>query len=73
MLTIIDKIMLVRLFADEHELTLVSIQPWHLRLSHPGGRKLDYFPKSERATWVSSGQWFTIQCIETFLNKEFKQ
>lgn len=72
MLTWNDKCDLVQLFADDLELTLVYIQPWHLRLSHPGGRKLDYFPKSGRATWVSTNEWFTIPCIETFLNKEFK-
>lgn len=55
----------------EHEFEIEYIQWYHIRLTHPDGRRLDYFPKSGRATWVSSGKWFTIPDIEKFIQKEF--
>lgn len=68
----IDRTALVQHYADYWRLSLEYIQPWHLRLSHPDGRRLDYFPKSGRATWVSSGRWFVIEDVEQYLLKEFK-
>jgi len=62
----------IQSFADTSGLTLVYVQPWHLRISHKDGRRLDYFPKSGRATWVSSGRWFRIEDIEKYLNEKFK-
>ncbi len=71
-LTWSERIDFVQSFADPAGLTLVYVQPWHLRISHPDGRRLDYFPKSVRATWVSSGRWFRIEDIEKYLNEKFK-
>jgi hypothetical protein len=34
------------------------------------GKRLDYFPKSGRATWVSSNKWFTIPDIEQFITAD---
>lgn len=45
----------------------------HLRISRPGNRTLDFFPKSGRATWLSSGKWFEIEDVEKFLYEHFKQ
>lgn len=50
----------VESLAGVYDFDIEYIQPWHLRLSLPSGKKLDYFPKSGRATWVSIGKWFTI-------------
>lgn len=63
----------VEYIAGDLELEIEYIQPWHLRISRTGNRTLDYFPKSGRATWVSSGEWFTIEDIEKFLYEHFKQ
>jgi hypothetical protein len=61
----------VEYIAGDLDLELEYIQPWHLRLSG-GGKRLDYFPKSGRATWVSSGKWFEIEDVEKFLYENFK-
>lgn len=68
-----DNIKIVQYIAGDLEFEIDFIQPWHLRLSHPNGKRLDYFPKSGRATWVSSGRWFTIEDIEKYLYENFKQ
>jgi len=73
MLTTTERTELVQHYADYWELSLVYVQPWHLRLSHTDGRRLDYFPKSGRATWVSTNRWFRIEDIEQFLLEHFKQ
>lgn len=52
-------------------LKLEYIQSWHLRISRPGSKRLDYFPKSGRATWVGTNKWFEIEDVEAFLLKEF--
>lgn len=68
-----DDIKTIEYIAGDLEFEIEFIQPWHLRLSHPNGRRLDYFPKSGRATWVSSGKWFTITDIEKFIYQEWQQ
>lgn len=57
--------------AAEHEFPVEEIQPYHLRLTL-GSKRLDYFPKSGRATWLGSQKWFTIDDIEQFLTEQFK-
>jgi predicted NUDIX family NTP pyrophosphohydrolase len=60
--------------AVEYEFEVKKIQEWHLRLTHPVTKKrLDFFPKTCRATWVSTNKWFTIPDIEKFIEKEFKR
>jgi hypothetical protein len=66
-----DTIKMIEYIAGDLDLDIEYIQPWHLRLSG-GGKRLDYFPKSGRATWVSSGRWFTIEDVEKFLYEQFK-
>lgn len=68
-----DKIQIVEYLAGDLDLEIKYIQPWHLRISREGNRTLDYFPKSGRATWLSSGRWFEIEDIEKFLQEHFKQ
>lgn len=56
----------------EHGLNLYAVQPYHLRIS--GGKfqgKLDYFPKSGRATIVGSQEWFVIDNIEQYIFEKF--
>lgn len=66
-----DRKDIVLFLAVEYDYEVEEIQPWHLRLSIPG-EKLDYFPKSGRATWVSSGKWFEIEDIEQFILKQYQ-
>ena len=56
---------------SEHDTDVEEIQPHHLRLTM-NGKRLDYFPKSGRATWVGSQKWFTIDDIEQFLTEQFQ-
>lgn len=65
MLTMADKIELTQLIAEELSLKVEFIQEYHLRISG-NGKRLDYFPKSGRAIWVSSGKWFEIEYIDIF-------
>jgi hypothetical protein len=67
-----EKIAMIEYIAGDLELEIEFIQPWHLRISRTGNRTLDYFPKSGRATWFSSGKWFSIPDIEKFLYENFK-
>jgi hypothetical protein len=62
----------IEYIAGDLELEITYIQPWHLRISRTGNRTLDYFPKSGRATWLSSGKWFKITDVEKFLYDNFK-
>lgn len=68
-----EQISMIEYIAGDLDLEIEYIQPWHLRISPAKGRSLDYFPKSGRATWVSSGKWFTIEDVEKFLYENFKQ
>jgi hypothetical protein len=70
-MTFDEEIKMIEYIAGDIDLELEYIQPWHLRLSG-GGKRLDYFPKSGRATWVSSGRWFKIEDVEKFLYENFK-
>jgi hypothetical protein len=72
-MTFDEIIKMIEYIAGDLDLDIEYIQPWHLRLSRETGRRLDYFPKSGRATWVSSGKWFTIEDVEKFLYENFKQ
>lgn len=67
-----DQIKMIEYIAGDLELVIEFIQPWHLRISRPEGRRLDYFPRSGRATWVGSGKWFEIEDMEKFLYENFK-
>jgi hypothetical protein len=67
-----DRKQCVEWFAGEYDYTIECIQPWHLRLSHPSGKRLDYFPKSGRATRVSSNKYFTIPDIEQFITESWQ-
>lgn len=67
-----ENIKIVEYIAGDLDFEIEFIQPWHLRLSHPSGKKLDYFPKSGRATWVGSNKWFEIEDIEKYLYDHFK-
>jgi hypothetical protein len=72
-MTTADQIKMIEYIAGDLELEIEFIQPWHLRISRPGSKRLDYFPKSGRPTWVSSNRWFTIPDMEKFLYEHFKQ
>lgn len=67
-----QNIELTEFVCGEMELTIEFIQEYHLRIKGES-KRLDYFPKSGRATWVGSGKWFEIEHIDTFLEKHFKQ
>jgi hypothetical protein len=67
-----DHIKMIEYIAGDLDLDIEFIQPWHLRIGRETGRRLDYFPKSGRATWVGGNKWFTIQDIEQFLYQNFK-
>jgi hypothetical protein len=67
-----ENIAIVEYIAGDLEFEVKYIQPWHLRLTPAKGRSLDYFPKSGRATWVSSGKWFEIEDIEKFIYDNWK-
>lgn len=55
----------------ELDIKIQWVAPYHARLTHDDGRRLDYFPKSGKATWVSSQEWFQIPDIEQFILKNF--
>lgn len=57
--------------AGEHDFKVERIQEWHLRLTNYSGIKLDYFPKSKKATWTGSNKWFLINDIEKFIPNTF--
>ena len=63
---------IVESLTAQHDFKLQVIQSYHLRIS--GGKfigKLDYFPKSGRATIVGSQEWFVITDIEQYILKHF--
>ena len=57
--------------AAMYDFRVRRIHEWHLRIYHFSGRKLDFFPKSMKATWVSSNKWFVIEDIELFIETFF--
>jgi hypothetical protein len=59
--------------AGEFDFEVQKIQEYHLRITINGAKKLDYFPGSRRATWVSSQKWFHIPDIEKFIFNNFKK
>lgn len=61
----------VEFAAGEYDFEVERIQEWHLRLTNLNGKKLDYFPKSKKATWTGSNRWFLIDDIETFIPNTF--
>jgi hypothetical protein len=64
---------IVEFLAGELDYKVDRIQPYHLRLTHPvTGKKLDYFPQTGKATWVSSNKFFSIEDIEQWIYKNFK-
>lgn len=63
---------MIEYIAGDIDPEITYIQPWHLRIFRIGSRTLDYFPKSGRATWLSSGKWFEIEDVEKFLYEHFK-
>lgn len=63
----------VEFLSTELDYQLEYIQPYHIRLTHPDRRRLDYFPKSGRATWVGSQVWFEIKDIEQYLYQNFSR
>lgn len=48
------------------------IAPYQLRITTPDGKRLDYYPTSNKATWVGSNSWFKIPDIEQFIMQNFK-
>lgn len=63
----------VEFAAGEFDFEIEHISDYHLRLTHPITKKrLDYFPKSSKATWVGTGRYFVIDDIESYMEKEFK-
>jgi hypothetical protein len=53
--------------AGEYGFEVKVIASYHLRLSHPSGKPLDYFPQTGRATWLGTNRWFKIKDIEMFI------
>ena len=66
-----EAIELIHLLAVERGIEVKFIQPYHIRLTGRDNKRLDYFPNSTRATWVSSQKWFSIDDIEKFLMENF--
>lgn len=61
----------VEFAAGEFDFEVERIQEWHLRLTNHFGKNLDYFPKSKKATWVGTNNWFVIEDIESFIPNTF--
>lgn len=61
----------VEFAAGEFDFKAERIQDWHLRLTNRFGIRLDYFPKTGKATWTGSNKWFVIEDIESFIPKTF--
>jgi hypothetical protein len=72
MITVEFKKQVVEFLSAELDYEFEYIQPYHIRLTHPDKRRLDYFPKSGRATWVGSQKWFVIKDIEQYILNHFK-
>jgi hypothetical protein len=62
-----DNTEVVMHLAGEYVFSVKILSEHHLRLYHPGGRPLDYFPQRGRATWLGSNKWFKIKDIESFI------
>jgi hypothetical protein len=62
-----DNTEVVMHIAGEYVFSVKVLSDHHLRLSHPGGRPLDYFPQRGKATWLGTNRWFTIKDIEAFI------
>lgn len=66
---------LIAFLCDENsdDIEMEYIQWYHIRISFLKKKKrLDYFPKKGRSTWVGSGRWFTIKDIEQVILNELK-
>jgi hypothetical protein len=63
---------IVHFKAGEFDFNVDEIQPWHLRIWLNKMRSLDYFPKTGKATYTGTNQFFIIPDIEAWLNKTFK-
>ena len=57
--------------AGEYDYKVERIANWHLRMTNHHGKRLDYFPKTSKATWVGTNQWMVIPDIEQFILKTF--
>lgn len=62
-----DNTDIVMHLAGEYGFEVKVIQEYQLRLSHPSGKPLDYFPQRGKATWLGSNRWFKIKDIEAFI------
>lgn len=56
----------------EYDFEVEIIAPYHLRITTAEGKRLDYFPTSNKATWVGSQEWFKIPNIELFIMQNLK-
>jgi hypothetical protein len=64
----------VEFAAGEFGFHIEYIAEYQLRLHHPiRMKRLDYYPKSRKATWVGTNQYFMIPDIEIYLEKHFKK
>lgn len=68
-----DNTGIVMHLAGEYGFEVKVIQEYHLRLSHPSGKPLDYFPQRGKATWLGSNRWFKIRDIEAFIMDNWKK
>lgn len=57
----------------EYDFEVETIASYQLRITSGLDRKkLDYFPTSNKATYVGSGSWFIIPDIEKFIMNNYK-